>query len=58
MIHTTWLYCAVALMPHGDVAGIFFDVTALDTEAAEARSNMITATPIVNLRNVTVPFLR
>jgi hypothetical protein len=56
MIHTTWLYCAVPPTPHGEVAGIFFEVAPLDTEAIELSNSTITANPHVNLRIVTVPF--
>jgi hypothetical protein len=45
-------------MPHGEVAGIFFGVAPLDTEADEASNNMTAAIAHVNLRNITVPFLR
>jgi hypothetical protein len=58
MIQTTWLYRTVPPMPHGEVAGIFFGVAPLDTEADEASNNMIAAIAHVNLRNITVPFLR
>src|SRR5487761_861844 len=54
MIHTTWLYVAVPVTPHGEAVEIFSDSVAPEGDEIKVRSNMIAVKPHVNLRSAMV----
>jgi hypothetical protein len=58
MIHTMWLYFSVPVTPHGDVTGIVLELVALEGEMINARNNVITVNPDINLRSITAPVWR